>query len=582
MWYPPAGEMMAHDGASAFLLLSWREMFDPRTVDTYQPPLSHSASLADELLSTAERASTATRWTSHVAVLQEELAHSVDAESTLLDELPLYHWTLVHLSQAKSPVEIVALARTLQEHHAKYEQHAVHRLRLAADGLPQEKSAATIALQRVATIGVQSGRDATELRNFASAELLGEPPKRVVEAFVSSIHPQQTMFECVLAMKGEAAAVQQIARKAGFRLLSQRDLPSDPKVQVFIEASAGSVYVAATEPAPFSSQAVRQASRRLRQGADVYNFFKNAPELVLIPVGLALDAANEPAVVRLGEDSFSHLKPRKHAAHITQRILDVRPERLSGRVLNALEHFALARLGSAQKVQLVNLWSAIECLAGSSRNASVISGVCDAVAPILMWRKTEKVVRYVARCLQRLRVSGSANGSIGEGFPGTLGSVSAECLLLTISQPKDHPHLLTLLNFCSGHPLLVNRIFSLWSTFRNPRVLAKELRLAERELRWYLWRTYRARNLIVHEGVEVPHVPLLLNQLHFCFATVLSRILHGMSLNETWGVDESIAHWKAKAGYVLHALDRAPARLRVADFFVLPERRGSARIWPSA
>jgi hypothetical protein len=570
--------MTLHEGASAFLALLWQEMFDPSTPDTYQPRLSNLPSVTEDLLHVTERALTNPRWEKHVHVIQEELKTLTKADEAFLPGMPTYQWTLLHMARSHSFTEIVALAKTLREAHDAFEKHALIHFEKTAEGLPKQKEAAVKSVRKVATIGIRSGRESSEFLKIATPVLLEKTPSQVADLLLRSIRRRSSTFECIFAMKGEATAVQQIARKVGFRLVSQRDLPHHPDVAEFAAASTDAVSVATEETAFFGGQAVRQASRKLREAADVYNFFKNARELSLVSLAIAVDAKGRPTVIGLGEHAFEHLKPRRNAVDITQQVLDVRPDRLTGRVLNALEHFALAHVGAAQKVQLVNLWSAIECLAGTSHRGSAIAAVCDFVAPIMMWRRAEKILRYVARSLQGFRVSGAAE-SLGDGFPKTEKSVSAECLLLTLSKPKDHPHIAELLKFCAPHPLLLNRVFTLWMIFSDPRLVASELRFSFKRTTWNLWRIYRARNLIVHEGAEVPHVPMLLNQLHSCFSTVLSRVLGGMSRNATWGVDEAIADARARAGYLVETLEQRPQHLRVDDFFVLPQRRSASPIW---
>jgi hypothetical protein len=144
--------------------------------------------------------------------------------------------------------------------------------------------------------------------------------------------------------------------------------------------------------------------------------------------------------------------------------------------------------------------------------------------------------------------------------------------MLALTKPENHPHLVDLFKFAAPHPLLCNRVKMLWSSLSNPAGLAAELALSKQRLEWHLARIYRARNLIVHYGVEAPHMAILLDHLHFYFSITLSRILHGLRMNATWRPEDSVTHWVAKSAYVLDGLKEFPKRLRVADFFT--ERQG--------
>lgn len=577
MWFPPV-ELMARNEATAFLLLTWHEMFDAATPDTYQPRLSHSASLVDELLDATERARTSNKWEKHVRVLQEELRHAISTESDLLDEMPSFQWTLTHLSDAKPFRDIASLAKTLGRHKSQFEQHAVHRVRKAVDTLPEQKHAAWTALRTLGTIGVRSAMPPKEFLKCVQEDLFDSSPINVAETLISSISPTEAQFTCYLAVRGTTVAVQQIARKVGFRLVSQADVAAFAEDQ-FKAVASKRVCVALDLSAPFAMLAVRRASKRLRQAADVYNFHKRAEELQVEPTALAQDTTGKSYLIDLREPASPRLKPRKNAVKMTQEILDADSSRLDGRILNALEHFSLATAGTAPKLQLVNLWSAVECLAGASHGDSIISAVCDVIVPLVTWRRTEKVARYLAACLHEFRSHGGPE-EIGMDFPASGHDVSVEFLLLALAKPENHPEILNLLKFSSAHPLLCNRVYSLWTIFHDPQQLLGELKKSYQRTTWNIWRIYRARNLIVHEGVDVPHVPILLNHLHWYFSATLSRILHIMSHNNGWGVEEAIAHWKAKTGYLMESLERAPSRLRINDFVASPKRRGNVQLWP--
>src|SRR5262249_36586077 len=142
---------------------------------------------------------------------------------------------------------------------------------------------------------------------------------------------------------------------------------------------------------------------------------------------LAISKMGNVELINLNEEAFREVKPRQNAVAVTQRILNSNPERLSGRIYNALEHFALAQVATAPKVQLVNLWSAVECLAGTSKGTSVINTVCDSIVPILLCRRAEKILRYTARMLKEWRDSG-VTSPLGPGFPPPPSkTIPAEC-----------------------------------------------------------------------------------------------------------------------------------------------------------
>jgi hypothetical protein len=133
-------------------------------------------------------------------------------------------------------------------------------------------------------------------------------------------------------------------------------------------------------------------------------------------------------------------------------------------------------------------------------------------------------------------------------------SVPPEQLLTLLAEPEDSKNILLLLNLVSGHPLLLYRIDRAWRTFNSPLVLYSNLKESSQRLEWHLWRIYRARNLLVHHGMEPRFIPQLANHLQQYFSWTLSRILHGLTFGPEWRATDSWTFWKSKSDHVLRSL----------------------------
>ena len=156
MWFPNAELLQNVDAGSAFLLLAWQEMFDPVTPDSYQPRLSHSASLVAELGATASKASSSEKWLKQVRVIQDELRVVADEEADVLCRCPHYAWAIDQLvSTAQSAKQLACLAKTLEEQNRHYDTIASDLLHESASRLPQDKEATMRALRRWATVAIQ-------------------------------------------------------------------------------------------------------------------------------------------------------------------------------------------------------------------------------------------------------------------------------------------------------------------------------------------------------------------------------------------------------------------------------------------
>jgi hypothetical protein len=388
-------------------------------------------------------------------------------------------------------------------------------------------------------------------------------------------------YLCILAVRGKPEELQAVARKAGFQLQSHRDIPAHGDGGQFLEATKGAVWLSMEVGASKPLDAARLAARRLRPALDIFNFYQH-DALAFFDEVLVLSGGTEPTLVRPQRQWLWQVRPRRNARKLTKALLiSASDERLVGQVLNALEHYSVAQTSTISRVKLANLWSALECLAGGDAAESVIGSVCETIAPIVAWRRTGKILSYTARCLQEFR--SVAGGSLGAGFPAEEGGLPSERLLLALARPEGHPAPEELQQFVATHPLLRFRVFSLWKTFSVPKDLAAELKLSRKRIEWHLYRIYRARNLVVHEGQEVADVPHLLENLHYYFSVALSRILHGLNLNPAWEVSDSIAHWRMTYEYTVSSLESRPQILRVPD--LLPTPRQAVKrtlIWPPA
>ena len=284
--------------------------------------------------------------------------------------------------------------------------------------------------------------------------------------------------------------------------------------------------------------------------------------------------------VPLSDVALRRLSPRKKAAKLTQELVanPAALTQLNDRFLNALEHSSLAQTSANTRMQLISMWAALECLVGPSKRQSILDHVVDSILPIVILQRSEKTVRYLGIALRALWAK-QPNQSLGSGFVFSKKYVYPEEVLVCLCRPENHPDITSLLRFASGNPLLCNRLFTAWKTFSNPHTLAEKLTGARKTIEWHFARIYRARNLIIHQGVDIPHLPWFLDHLHYYFAAACGRVLDALKDNPNWGVDEALASWKSKCEYLLHGLSNHPSSLQVSDLIRSPEILHDYRPW---
>ncbi len=150
-------------------------------------------------------------------------------------------------------------------------------------------------------------------------------------------------------------------------------------------------------------------------------------------------------------------------------------------------------------------------------------------------------------------------------------------MLYTLASPKDDPKIRDPVAFAE-HPLVRFHIFSTWKTFRSPKDLRSKL-LASKAACWMgnLLEYTAARNLLVHEGLEVPHIVPLLDNLQNYTSMLVQRLVHELKTHSDWNVRHSIAYWNSRMNHVIESLARCPECLTAKDFLETDE---STHIWP--
>ena len=151
----------------------------------------------------------------------------------------------------------------------------------------------------------------------------------------------------------------------------------------------------------------------------------------------------------------------------------------------------------------------------------------------------------------------------------------------TLAKPNGHEHLQGYFNFVAQHPYLRYRATVLWKLLSDPNELVKSQEASANRVRWQLYRIYRARNMLIHQGQKSPLFHALLDNLMYYTSIVISRVLHGLKVDRSWGVREAWEFWKLKSDYVGYSLTNQPQVLTVADFFPRSFGGQVQPLWPN-
>jgi len=143
------------------------------------------------------------------------------------------------------------------------------------------------------------------------------------------------------------------------------------------------------------------------------------------------------------------------------------------------------------------------------------------------------------------------------------------------------------------HPLLGNHIFTACCKIFTAKTCSKKGEKPESETavkkilsdykdstEWQLQRIYRARNLLVHEGIAVPQLQYLFEQLNYYYSVTFSAVIDDVQKHPQWSVDHSFLHRCLNFERLLHLLNKSPSMLTVADV-LLREEGNTEPLWPT-
>lgn len=445
-----------------------------------------------------------------------------------------------------------------------YEKRISDTAQDAFSGLPRSKRASHLALRRLATLAMQ--RSCPEVETFPVGQTIENGT--VDQAIIRSVQAGCDDYEVVFVVAGDASRMQQIVRKVDFELERASSLPA-ADVRLLTSRNPRIGFVRRSLRAGSPREAINESRRHLGRAVDLCNLYHNAAELQVLDEVFWRYAEGSYSLRRQSEQAFRRLYPRRKAVGDTHGSLDLISEsRMDPRLLSALELHSSALAVSERQLKLINLWSSLECLSGCCEGKTVTERVLHLLVDLLVWRRVEKVVGYLAIGCKNL-ADRVGNDEFGAGFSSrtTKHHVDRGEMFRTLCSPDRSAPITDLLRFAASDPLLCFRVWQTWSEFHRPRRLRRNLLQSQRRVAWQVIRIYRARNLLVHHGYETPHLGPLLDNLQYYCSSALQRVTHGLKRDPTWGVRDVIESWTAKAQYLLESLNEEPSRLTAGGVF---------------
>ena len=254
-------------------------------------------------------------------------------------------------------------------------------------------------------------------------------------------------------------------------------------------------------------------------------------------------------------------------------------------IFAALDLHNAALSTADHRFRLVNLWSALECLTAVLEGDSIINRVLKVAPPLLAWRNIDKLTRYLGISLHDW-IKKNPDLDIAT-LPFALGynkNVPPERLLKILTQPKDSPDLVKLLAFTADHPLLLFRLTKAWEQFASPKEVRLRMDRSQQRIGWHLYRIYRARNLLIHQGIAVECMPQMADHLQHYVSWLMGRMIQALGFGRHWTLRDAWNYWGTKADYVKQSLPNKDGEsshfgLVMEDVFTRKLRESKHSIW---
>lgn len=551
MWLPdftglPAEQ--APEPLSLFIAQAWRELLSPFTPDTFRARTLDLHLLLDDLLHIAEVAQGDQRWVQYFPEVGEEIYEALQAEQRLIGLDTQLHSAISAVIETakhkKNPLKLkrkILVAKALFGDPSRRLGSDLLTLIAPAAGAPIRKKAILFRLSTIASHVEYLGLG-EESVNTIDVPLALLKPEQVVEKILAPLHSVPRDFLCAMAVDGKGSDVQSITLESPFaNALRERTLPDDDVTMEWLNANIGCFVATVQTRARSARGAAESQLQTLSAVLNLHNLYTNSASFKVRPEVLVIEAGSA-SVVQVKPSGHFGLKPRKMARYLTRDKLRKVDGRLRGRVANALESHALALASGEPRSAIINLWTSLEAISGDGDNQAIGRRVATAIAPLIAWRRIDKIGTYLAVGLHEVLLKKKSHVNSEILSHSKLYRVSQDDVLAAICGPTGNAAIKYMFSLCDECPLLRQRLYLAWKDFSNPSTVLNQLQASRRRVDWQIQRLYRARNLLVHKGEHSHLIWRLLQNAQYYVSIAVSRVLHDLSDNRDWDVDASLEY----------------------------------------
>ena len=207
--------------------------------------------------------------------------------------------------------------------------------------------------------------------------------------------------------------------------------------------------------------------------------------------------------------------------YTSEKLIADSKKRLEG----ALKNIRIARETSRVEQKLINLWIALETLSYSTDEQSIISGIVNYTPKAYALNSISDRLRYVLDLLSKAKteVPSEVLSFIGTDQNFIDKTISIEQLYKIIA---DKNLAVSIYNNLGNYDLIKFRIISLHNEIKDKEKVKDRIQKTHDDVEKHLYRIYRYRNNVTHNGYVPNLSPYVINHLADYVHTLISIILN--------------------------------------------------------
>lgn len=557
MWLPVA-KPTADNSTQLFICQAWHELLHPQTPDSFRARVLDLSLILDDMLHVADVAATDSRWSNYLPDMADELEAQLDAEQRIIPAGSPNHRAIAaviedakHSRSGRLRPKIL-IAKGM---FGRVEARLCDDARVLINENKLKKSA---ILDRLSTIASHVCYRAMSNDSFKliSPNLLDLTPTEVLDQLVSPIQSPEQKFNCTFAVSGDADQVSSILSTTTFKRVKKKDVARSVEMTRWSQGHSNCIFFSLEKLARSAYSAAESSLQELDEALNVHNLFTNSPLYRSRSEVFITTTEGFTTRIEVAPSSHFGLMPRTNAVKLTKDRLNNVGTRLQGRLANALECHATAIGAEDPRTAIINLWTALEAIAGSHGATSIGLRVSSAISPIIASRRIDKIITYLSICVHDVAVQKKTFIDTSIMTRSSHTTISNDDMLEAVTGPAENEKIRYLFSFSEPSPLLVQRLYLSWKAFSDPARVSKDLISSKKRVQWQISRIYRARNLLVHRGEHSHLVWRLLQNAQYYVSASLSRVLHDLSDQREWGIDESLTYQEMHLNYICERLDK--------------------------